>query len=81
MNAVVELANARMPFDKYRGRLLIDVPEHYLVWLKRHGFPSGKLGELLESALAVKTNGLQNLLRPLQSVAVPSEAQPPPPRR
>ena len=65
---VLELANARMPYGKYRGRLLIDLPEPYLVWLSHQGFPRGKLGELLESALCVKSNGLESLLRPLRRV-------------
>jgi hypothetical protein len=62
---LVELANTRMPFGKYEGRLLVDLPESYLCWFARKGFPSGKLGMLLESALAIKTNGLAQLLKPL----------------
>jgi uncharacterized protein len=62
---LLELANYRMPFGKYRGRLLIDLPEAYLVWFSQKGFPEGKLGMLLESALSVRMNGLEHLVRPL----------------
>ena len=62
---LVRLANARMPFGKYTGRLLIDLPEAYVVWFSRKGYPQGELGELLASLYAVKENGLEPLLRPL----------------
>lgn len=62
---LVELANMRMPFGKYQGRLLIDLPEPYLVWFGRNGFPKGRLGMLLESTLSIKANGLESLIRPL----------------
>jgi uncharacterized protein (DUF3820 family) len=60
------LLEARMPFGKYKGQLLIDLPEAYLVWFQRQGFPKGKLGEQLQSVLSVKSNGLMALLRPLR---------------
>ena len=62
---LVQLANTAMPFGKYKGLLLIDLPEAYLAWFSRQGFPRGKLGMLLESALNVKMNGLEGLVRPL----------------
>jgi uncharacterized protein (DUF3820 family) len=62
---LVELANARMPFGKYKGRLLLDLPEAYVVWFAREGWPAGRLGELLASLYAIKENGLEGLLRPL----------------
>lgn len=57
----LELAEARMPFGKYRGRLLIDLPEPYIVWFKQKGFPGGKLGRQLETVYVVKANGLEHL--------------------
>jgi uncharacterized protein len=62
---LVELANTHMPFGKYQGRLLIDLPEPYLIWFARKGFPKGRLGMLLESTLSIKSNGLESLVRPL----------------
>jgi len=54
-----------MPFGKYAGRLLIDLPEAYVVWFSRKGWPTGEIGELLRSLYAIKENGLEPLLRPL----------------
>jgi uncharacterized protein (DUF3820 family) len=62
---IVRLANARMPFGKYAGSLLIDLPEAYVVWFSRVGYPEGEIGELLASLYAIKENGLEGLLRPL----------------
>lgn len=59
------LANARMPFGKYAGRLLLDLPEAYVVWFSHQGYPSGEIGEQLASLYAIKENGLESLLRPL----------------
>jgi hypothetical protein len=44
---LVDLATMRMPFGRYRGRLLVDLPEPYVVWFQRQGFPAGRLGVLL----------------------------------
>lgn len=63
--ALVELANATMPFGKYAGRHLVDLPEGYLMWFKNQGYPSGKLGVQLRAIEEIKTNGLEHLLRPL----------------
>jgi uncharacterized protein len=63
--ALLRLANARMPFGKYTGSLLIDLPEAYVVWFARKGYPEGEIGELLASLYAIKENGLEGLLRPL----------------
>ncbi|WP_372808574.1 DUF3820 family protein [Pontiella sp.] len=58
---LLELAEARMPFGKYQGRLLIDLPEPYVVWFKQKGFPGGKLGKQLETVYVIKANGLEHL--------------------
>jgi uncharacterized protein len=62
---LVKLANTKMPFGKYAGRYLIDLPEPYVVWFKQKGFPAGELGRRLEAVLELKTNGLEYLVRPL----------------
>jgi uncharacterized protein (DUF3820 family) len=66
MDDLTELANMRMPFGKYKDRYLVDLPEAYLVWFGRQGFPEGKLGRMLEAVLEIKTNGLEKLLIPLR---------------
>ena len=66
MDDLRELANMRMPFGKYKDRYLVDLPEAYLVWFGRQGFPQGLLGRMLEAVLEIKTNGLEKLLVPLR---------------
>jgi hypothetical protein len=61
-----ELVNTRMPFGKYQGRILADLPEPYLVWFAGRGLPGGKLGQLLELIYVIKLNGLESLLNPLR---------------
>lgn len=58
---LLELAKARMPFGKHEGRLLIDLPEPYVVWFRQKGFPGGKLGRQLETVYVIKANGLEHL--------------------
>lgn len=61
-----ELVKMPMPFGKYKGRLICDLPVHYLEWFARKGFPQGKLGMMLSTMLVIKSNGLDYLLRPLR---------------
>ena len=63
---LLALANDYMPFGKYQGRVIIDVPEEYLLWLAKKGFPEGRLGMLLALALEVKINGLEPIIEPLR---------------
>lgn len=60
------LVSWRMPFGKYRGRLLADLPGHYLAWFARNGFPPGELGRLLALMHELDHNGLAGLLEPLR---------------
>lgn len=62
---LIDLANMKMPFGKFQGRYLVDLPEHYVVWYHSKGFPAGKLGEQLAIIYEIKVNGLEHLLRPL----------------
>ena len=62
---LVEAVNQVMPFGKYAGRKLLQLPEPYLVWFYGKGFPEGKLGEQLALMYEVKLNGLENMLQPL----------------
>ncbi|WP_452228148.1 MULTISPECIES: DUF3820 family protein [unclassified Lacinutrix] len=63
---LVKLAHTKMPFGKYEGRYLIELPEYYVVWYHNKGFPKGKLGEMLETVYTLKLNGLENLIRNIQ---------------
>ena len=63
---LLELASTRMPFGKYSGQLLVDLPEPYVVWFSQQGFPKGKLGEMLRTLYEVKVNGLEYLFEPLK---------------
>ena len=56
----------RMPFGKYAGWRLIDLPEPYVVWLAQQGFPAGKLGRMLQAVYEIKLNGLEFLFDPLR---------------
>lgn len=62
---LVAAINQTMPFGKYRGRRLLELPEPYLVWFYQQGFPDGKLGRQLALIYEVKLNGLEGMLRPL----------------
>lgn len=61
-----ELVSMRMPFGKYKGKLICDLPEFYLVWYESNGFPQGKIGILLATMYEIKLNGLEYLLKPLR---------------
>lgn len=65
---LVLLVQMKMPFGKYKDRLLCDLPVSYLEWFQRKGFPRGKLGMLLETLHEIKINGLEELLQPLKNL-------------
>lgn len=60
---LIKLAHAKMPFGKYEGRYLIDLPEYYLVWYKNKGFPNGLLGQQMQQVYELQLNGLEELVR------------------
>ncbi|MDZ7776090.1 MAG: DUF3820 family protein [Bacteroidales bacterium] len=64
-NILRDLVNKEMPFGKYKGRKIYQLPEPYLVWFSRQGFPEGKLGIWLQTIYEIKLNGLEHLLTPL----------------
>ena len=63
---LLQLVKMGMPFGKYKGTLLCDLPVAYLEWFQRKGFPNGKLGVLLATIYEIKLNGLDKLLKPLR---------------
>lgn len=63
---LLELAEIRMPFGKYAGSRLVDLPEPYVVLFSQQGFPKGKLGEMLQIVYEIKVNGLEYLFKPLR---------------
>ena len=63
---LIQIARMKMPFGRYAGRPLIDLPEPYVVWFAQKGFPKGELGQLLGLLYEVKVNGLEYLFKPLR---------------
>lgn len=64
---LLELAHYKMPFGKFKGSFLSDLPEAYFVWFKRNGWPQGKLGVYMQSVYELKVNGLEINLKQLRS--------------
>ena len=65
---LIDTANMRMPFGKYKGVFLVDIPEYYLVWYKNKGFPVGKLGKMMALVYELQLNGLEDILRKVKSL-------------
>ena len=61
-----DLVSIPMPYGKYKGRLICELPEYYLVWYENQGFPAGKIGILLATMYEIKLNGLEYLLKPIR---------------
>lgn len=61
-----KLLTTRMPFGKYEGRVIADLPGNYLNWFAREGFPKGEIGRLLALMQTIDHNGLMHLLQPLR---------------
>jgi len=64
-----KLVRMEMPFGKYKGRLLIDLPDHYLAWFAREGFPKGQLGDMLTIIHETRLNGGGEIFRELRKHA------------
>ncbi len=69
---LLKLANTKMPFGKYAGCYLVDLPETYVLWFHNKGFPPGELGRQMGLLLEIKVNGLEALIRPLIGQKLPS---------
>jgi len=67
-----KMANVVMPFGKYKGKVLIDLPDSYVSWFFREGWPAGELGRLLAQVYDIKINGLNHLIEPLKAKKVPT---------
>ena len=65
-NFLIQLANTKMPFGKFKDIFLIDIPEYYLIWYRNKGFPKGKLGQMLETVFEIKRNGLEEIIYKLK---------------
>jgi len=64
---LLKLLATPMPFGKYAGRMIIDLPEAYLLWFQRKGFPNGEIGELLALSLEISVSGSRNLVKSLKN--------------
>jgi uncharacterized protein (DUF3820 family) len=66
-SVLLDIVKTKMPFGKYKDRLLCDLPDSYLEWfLRNEGFPKGKLGQMMATVYEIKLNGLEYLLKPLK---------------
>lgn len=64
---MIKLVQAKMPFGKHKDWYITSLPVHYLEWFKREGFPNGELGQFLSTMYEIKTNGLEEILKPIIS--------------
>ena len=60
---LIDVVTTRMPYGKYKGVLISDLPPHYLEWYAGKGFPPGKMGMMLSTVFEIKTNGLNKILQ------------------
>jgi len=65
-NLLLLVTQIPMPFGKYKGTTICDLPVSYLEWFEQKGFPEGKLGILLQTIYEIKLNGLEHLLDPIR---------------
>ena len=64
---LLKLTQTQIPFGKYKGRFLIDLPEPYVIWFAKQGFPKGELGNLMKILYEIKVNGLEYLFDPIRT--------------
>lgn len=69
---LIQLVTMTMPYGRFKGRVLIDLPEEYLLWFQKKGFPNGELGKLLALALEIRIHGLEDVLTPLRATSAPN---------
>lgn len=65
---LIKIATMPMPFGRFKGKPLIDLPEPYIVWFYNQGLPEGELGRLLAQLYEIKLNGLEYLFAPLKDI-------------
>lgn len=70
------LVQQEIPFGKYQGTLIADLPEEYLLWFQKKGFPKGQLGEWLQLALMLNIDGTKEILNPLRAPQKPQKVKP-----
>lgn len=63
---LIDILKTQMPFGKYKGTRIWNLPVSYLEWFSREGFPEGKLGMMLQTTLVIKSNGLEYIMTELQ---------------
>ncbi len=63
---LVKMAHTKMPFGKYKGYFLLDIPEYYYSWFSLKGFPQGALGQMMEQMYDIKINGLESIIKNIQ---------------
>ena len=63
---LIQMVRFKMPFGKYEGRYVTNLPVYYLEWFQRKGFPDGKLGQYLATMYEVKVNGLDGIMQPIK---------------
>jgi uncharacterized protein (DUF3820 family) len=72
---LLEIVTKRMPFGKYKGTLIADIPIFYLEWfLRKGGFPEGKLGVWMATTYEIKNNGLQEIIETLKKMVPPEDS-------
>lgn len=73
---LIDCVRVKMPFGKYKGRLISDLPISYLEWFQRKGFPAGQLGMLMSTVYEIKINGLDDILREIKQITSQANQKP-----